>query len=51
MQVLNDVLGASSAPLPPMRDIDGVITKVHKRPVRGMHAFSDRDANADPKEE
>jgi hypothetical protein len=51
MQVLNDVLGTSSAPLPPMRDIDGVITKVHKRPVRGMHAFSDRDANADPQEE
>jgi hypothetical protein len=51
MQVLNDVLGALSAPLPPMRDIDGVITKVLKRPVRGMHAFSDRDANADAKEE
>jgi hypothetical protein len=51
MQVLNDVLGTSSAPLPPMRDIDGFITKVHKRPVRGMHAFSDEDANAEPKEE
>jgi hypothetical protein len=45
MQVLNDVLGASSAPLPPMRDIEGVVTKVHKRPVLGMHAFSNWDAN------
>jgi hypothetical protein len=45
MRVLNDVLGASSVPLPPMRDIEGVVTKVHKRPVPGMHAFSNRDAN------
>jgi hypothetical protein len=45
MKVLNDVLGASSAPLPPMRDIEGAITKVHKRPVPGMHAFSNQDAN------
>jgi hypothetical protein len=49
--VLNDVLGRSSAPLPPMRDIDGVLTQVRKRRVPSMHAFTKQDANANQEED
>ncbi len=45
MQVLNDVLGASDAPEPPMRDIDGVVTQVRVRRIPNMHAFSSQGVN------
>jgi hypothetical protein len=50
MQVLNDVLGSSSAPLPPMRDIEGVVTRIRKISIKGMHAFTSSDANAEEEE-
>ena len=40
MQVLNEVLGASTALEPPMRDIDGVVTQVRVRRVPNMHALT-----------
>ena len=40
MSVLNDVLGTSTAPEPPMRDIDGVIAQVRVRRVPNMHALT-----------
>ena len=45
MQVLNEVLGASTAPEPPMRDIDGVVTQVRVRRVPNMHALTQLGAN------
>ena len=45
MQVLNDVLGASTAPEPPMRDIDGVIAQVRVRRVPNMHALTQAGSN------
>jgi len=45
MQVLNDVLGRSTAPEPPMRDIDGVIAQVRVRRVPNMHALTQRGSN------
>ena len=45
MQVLNDVLGESTAPEPPMRDLDGYLIAVRVRPVDGMHALTSRGAN------
>jgi hypothetical protein len=47
MQVLNDVLGRSRAQLPPMRDIDGILTQVRARSVPNMHAFTNKEANAE----
>src|SRR5262249_27860137 len=46
MEVLNDVLARSTAPEPPMRDIDGVVTRTRKRSVLNMHPFSQETANA-----
>jgi hypothetical protein len=45
MEVLNEVLGGCSAPEPPMRDIDGVITQVRVRRVPNMHGLTSRGAN------
>ncbi len=47
MSVLNDVLGASAAPEPPMRDIDGVIAQVRVRRVPNMHALTQAGSNED----
>jgi hypothetical protein len=33
MEALNDVMSSSTAPEPPMRDIDGVMTEVRVRCV------------------
>jgi len=51
MELVNDVLGGSSAPLPPTRDIDGVLTQVRKRHVPNMHAFTKQDANANQEQD
>jgi hypothetical protein len=51
MAVLNDVLGASLEPEPPMRDIDGVITRVRVRQTPNMHAFTALGANEEETEE
>jgi hypothetical protein len=45
MEVLNDVLGASQMPEPPMRDIEGVVTQVRVRQVLTMHVLSARGVN------
>ncbi len=45
MQVLNDVLGASRAAEPPMRDIDGVFAQVRVRRIPNMHALSAQGVN------
>ena len=47
MATLNEVLGASTAREPPMRDIDGVITQVRTRRVPDMHALTAEAANAE----
>jgi hypothetical protein len=47
MGVLNEVLGASRAPEPPMRDIDGVITQVRVRRVPNMHLLTSEGVNED----
>jgi hypothetical protein len=46
MEVLNDVLGSSSAAEPPMRDIDGAFAAVRVRRVPNMHALT---ADSEPR--
>jgi hypothetical protein len=41
MNVLNEVIGAVLAIMPPVRNIDDDATRVRKRPVPNMHAFTD----------
>ena len=41
MDVLNEVIGAVVAIMPPVRNIDDDATRVRKRPVPDMHAFTD----------
>jgi hypothetical protein len=45
MQVLNAVLGASTAPEPPMRDVEGYSTMIHVRRMPTMHMLTARGAN------
>ena len=51
MGVLNDVLGASRAPEPPMRDVDGCMTRVRVRPVCTMHTLTALGSNQGDTEE
>ena len=51
MQVLNEVLGASREPEPPMRDIDGVVTEVRVRRIPDMHALTSLGANQEETED
>jgi hypothetical protein len=44
METLNGVIGFSSAAEPPVRDIDGVITRARRIPVPGTHAFTDANS-------
>jgi hypothetical protein len=46
MGVLNEVIGAVVADMPPVRNIDADATRVRKLPVANMHAFI--DANEPP---
>ena len=41
MDVLNEVIGAVVAIMPPVRNIDDDATRVRKLPVANMHAFTD----------
>jgi hypothetical protein len=45
MHVLNEVLGNSSDPEPPARDIDGVMVHVRVRRVPNMHALTQEGSN------
>jgi hypothetical protein len=45
MDVLNDVIGKVSAALPPLRDIDGITTRVRKLPIPNMHAFTQSEGD------
>jgi hypothetical protein len=49
MQILNEVLGSSSARIPPARNIDDDITRARQLRVPNSHAFT--NANANPEEE
>lgn len=40
MNLLNEVLGSSKAPEPPMRDIEGFLTEIHTRALHSMHMLS-----------
>ena len=44
MEVLNEVIGAVVADMPPVRNIDADATRVRKLPVANMHAFTDANA-------
>ena len=46
MEVLNDVLGRSTAPEPPMRDLSGTMTEIRLRRAPDMHALSALGSNA-----
>jgi hypothetical protein len=50
MGALNDVLAGSPDVVPPMRDIDGVVTFTRMRQIANMHAFSGASANAEERE-
>ena len=41
MDVLNEVIGAEAAVMPPVRNIDADATRMRKLPVANMHAFTD----------
>jgi hypothetical protein len=45
MGVLNDILGACRLPVPPMRDIEGVVTQVRVRRVPNMHLLTPQSTN------
>jgi hypothetical protein len=47
MDVLNEVIGASSAAHPPARDIDGVAVFARQIAVPNTHAFTPAEANAE----
>ena len=51
MQILNEVLGASPAKIPPARNIDDEITRARQLRVPNTHAFTTANANADPEED
>ena len=47
MDVLNDVIGKVATAVPPLRDIDDVMTRMRKLPVPNTHAFTQSEANAE----
>jgi hypothetical protein len=51
MATLNEVLSKAPEPKPPMRDIDGVITRVRVRRTPNMHAFTGLGANNEEPEQ
>jgi hypothetical protein len=50
MDVLNEVISRVTAAVPPLRDIDGVTTRVRKLPIPNMHAFTQSEANVEQEE-
>jgi hypothetical protein len=51
MNLLNKVLGASTADKPPTRGLNGTMTRVAKMRIPNTHAFSSDDANAEHPED
>jgi hypothetical protein len=51
MNALNEVLGASQADEPPMRDVDGYLTGVKARRLPNMHELTAAGANAEEAEQ
>jgi hypothetical protein len=47
MDVLNEVIGGSTAAYPPARDIDGVAAFTSRIAVPNTHAFTSDSANSD----
>ncbi len=45
MEVLDDILGMSAAPEPPMRDVEGYVTVIRARRVPTMHTLTALGAN------
>jgi hypothetical protein len=45
MDALNDILSASKAPEPPMRDLDGIITQIRVRRVPDLHSLTSQSSN------
>lgn len=45
MKVLNDVMGTSLAPEPPMRDVEGYVTTIHTRRLPSLHTLTARGTN------
>ncbi len=50
MDVINGILGTSTMPEPPMRDLEGIVTQVRVRRVPNMHALTSGGANQDEAE-
>jgi hypothetical protein len=51
MGILNDVLGRSRAAKPPIRDVDGFVTRARKQPIPRSHAFTNATSNATQEDE
>ena len=51
MDLLNDVLGKSTAAEPPARDMDGYVTQVRTRRPLNMHTLTAAEANAEGTED
>ena len=47
MGILDEVIGAVTASIPPVRNIDGDITRVRKLSVPDMHAFTGKEDDDD----
>jgi hypothetical protein len=47
MDTLNEVIGAAPADVPPLRDIDGVVTRARLQPVSNLHVFTHNEENVD----
>ncbi len=47
VELLNDILGKSTAAEPPARDIDGYLVQVRTRPPTGMHTLTAQEANSE----
>jgi hypothetical protein len=50
MEVINGILGTSTAVEPPMRDLEGIVTQVRVRRVPNMHALTSCSSNQDEAE-
>jgi hypothetical protein len=46
--IINDVLGSSTAPEPPERDIDGAASRARKLALPGLHAFARAEEDKPP---
>ena len=51
MDTLNYILGSSTDPEPPARDVEGYITQVRSRRPSNMHLLTSRGSNSDEPEE